>query len=748
MPLLLRGALAWVAGSALGLSGVSVGALSLVGAGVALSLMLRGGERGVVPAALALILVTGAQLGADLGRADRRCLAAAARATSWEARLLAPAAPGSFVRASLLHGERGCVVHAAIAVRSGSAEYGSRVTVMRAEPSVGERGLLLREARLVRREGPGPLGQWRNRVARTLDARFGDDAGIVRALLIADSRGLSPELRERYADAGLVHILSISGLHVAIVGGALLLLFQSLRLPMNAAGFAAVGTTVLYVLAIGAPPPAARSVTLFAAVTMSRALQRPVSPWGSFSLGALIPLLEPRTVLDLGWQLSVAGYAAIIVAGRIGRRRLPEEWRGWRATLARDLVASTLTTFVTAPLVAWHFGRLSLISPLSNLAAGPIVSLLQPTLFLAMLMPFDGAGLFVADASRPLLRALDGVATVAASTPGAAMVVAPTLVAAVLSATVAGALLVAGWARHWRPPLIVALGAVALLAWAPSGHVRSSGVAEVHLLDVGQGDAIAVRSPRGRWVVIDAGRAWSSGDAGRATVIPYLRRRGGELAMLVLTHPHADHIGGAASIVRALRPRELRDAAFVERSTTYRELLAAVERAGTRWQRVRPGETVDVDGVSLEFLAPDSAWTVSLDDPNEASTVVRVSFGDVRVLLTGDAEKREEAWLVERHGATLRADVLKVGHHGSRTSTTPAFLDAVAPRIALVSVGAGNVYGHPGPEVMQRLAERGTTVLRTDQLGTVVLRLDGRSIAIEAGGHKWTAAAHRPLPEM
>src|SRR5690606_27364330 len=99
-------------------------------------------------------------------------------------------------------------------------------------------------------------------------------------------------------------------------------------------------------------------------------------------------------------------------------------------------------------------------------------------------------------------------------------------------------------------------------------------IAEVHLLDVGQGDAIALRSPRGRWVVIDAGRAWGSGDAGRATVIPHLRRRGGELALLVLTHPHADHIGGATSVVRALRPREVRDAAFVERSPVYRELLA------------------------------------------------------------------------------------------------------------------------------------------------------------------------------
>src|SRR5690606_25044004 len=133
---------------------------------------------------------------------------------------------------------------------------------------------------------------------------------------------------------------------------------------------------------------------------------------------------------------------------------------------------------------------------------------------------------------------------------------------------------------------------------------------------------------------------------------------------------------GAESVVRALRPREVRDAAFVARSPEYLELLETVNEVGARWQRVRPGEAIDVDGVHFAFLAPDSAWTVALSDPNEASTVVRLRFGNVSMLFTGDAERREEAWLVERAESgrlTLDADVLKVGHHGSRTSTTPAF---------------------------------------------------------------------------
>lgn len=740
MPLVFRAAIAWAAGTAAGLAGGGGPAWTVLASGAAvIALVCIVRDRASAAAALALLAAGGAVLGADLARADAACLERASRTTEWRMRLANDVAPGSFTTGWLA--QDGCRLRLALAVRSGRAAAGSLVRVTRAEPSMGDRGLVLRDATIAVLERPGLLARWRSHTAHRLERHFGDDAGIVKALLIADTRDLPSELRETYADAGLVHILSISGLHVAIVGGALLLVFQALRLPLTSAGAAAVGVTVVYVLAIGAPPPAVRSATLFFATTLARAMQRPVSPWGAFALGAVVPLVEPRTVLDLGWQLSVSGYAAVIVAARASRRLVPEAWQGWRAALARELIAGLLTTVATAPLVAWHFGRLSLVSPISNIVAGPIVTLLQPTLFLAMVMPVGAT--FVADAARPSLRALDAVARSAASLPGATVVVAPTLFAAALCAFAAGALLAAGWARHWRRPLALAFAAVAVAAWMPSGVSRDASIVEIHMLDVGQGDAIALRSPRGRWVIIDAGRAWGSGDAGRATVIPHLRRRGGEVALLVLTHPHADHIGGAASVVRALRPREVRDAAFVERSPVYRELLDVIGNVGGRWQRARPGERIDIDGLLLDFLAPDSAWTAELTDPNEASTVVRASFGNVRFLFTGDAERREEEWLLGRDPGALRAEVLKVGHHGSATSTTAAFLEAVAPRLALVSVGAGNFYGHPGPEVMRRLAAQGATVLRTDQLGTVVLRTNGEWINVEAAGHRWRAAAPR-----
>ncbi len=742
MPHILSAALALVVGALLGLRGAPILPVAMAVTALAVTTVVWG--RGVVPLALSAVLLSAHDQGARVRAADARCLATALQATAWVVELRQDVAPGGFAR-GMSRGP-GCQVELALAVRVGAAAAGSVVRVRHAEPTGSDRGLVLREAQLTLVRPPGTLDRWRNQVAASLDRRFGPDGPAARALLIADTRGLSPELRDRYADAGLVHILSISGLHVAIVGGALLLLFQAMRLPMAAARLAAVGTAVLYVLAIGAPPPALRSVTLFAATSLAQLRQRPASPWGTFALAAVVPLWELRTVLDLGWQLSVSGYAAIIVAGRVGRR-LPERWPHWQRAVAKELMTGTLASLATAALVTWHFGRLSLIAPLSNLVVGPVISLLQPTLFLVMVLPDALGATFVVDAARPLLRTMDGIAQIAASVPGAVIDVAPTALSAWLVGVLSLAVLVAGWARHPVRWIGLALAASALIVWLPERSLleQAPALTEIHLIDVGQGDAIAIRSPRGRWALIDAGRAWSGGDAGRSTVVPHLRRRGGTLDLLVLTHPHADHIGGAATVARALRPQRVYDAGFVLGQTGYRELLALLATRGIPWQRARPGTTHDLDGIAIDILAPDSAWAAERDDPNDASTVVRLRIGAHRMLFMGDAEVGEERWLLERLGPdALRASVLKVGHHGSRTSTSAPFLEAVRPRVALVSVGANNGYGHPNPEVMQRLAAQGATVLRTDQLGTVILRTDGTRLEVEAAGHRWEVA--RPLP--
>ena len=743
MPLAAAAVLAYAAGLLLGFGGALVPGLAAALASGAAS--LAAGRRSGV--AIALVAISGLGVARAAVAHDARCFLELTRVPQWRVTLDDDAAPGGYARGTLSDSAGGCASRAALFVARGNVAAGRVARVRGALLKDGRGGVVVREARVVPTPGRAPLAALRASASRAIDRTFRSDSAVARALLVADTRSLAPELRDRFAAAGLVHVLSISGLHVSVIAGAIVLLLRALRVPARAGAALAVLITALYVAVIGAPPPAVRAAAMLGAASSSRALHRHTSPWASLAVGAVLPLaLEPRAVRDLGFQLSVAGMASLVASGALAARVLAPRLGGWRLSLGRELLASTVATLATAPLVAWGIGRMSFVAPLTNLVAAPIVVLLQPALFMALLLDPLAPPLaaLVADAAHPLLAALDGTATVGASIPFAAATVSPSPVEAVLGALAAGALVVACVSRFPGRPAVVAAACAVALAWSPGAVLptRTSGVVELHVLDVGQGDAIAVRTERGRWILFDAGRVWARGDAGRTTILPYLRREGGELAAFVLSHPHADHVGGAGSVLEALRPRWFYDAAFVAGSEVYRGALAAAAGAGTAWRRVRPADSLVVDGVVVTFLAPDSAWTAALSDPNLASTIAVVRFGAVRFLLVGDAERPEEEWLLAHAPAgSLRADVLKVGHHGSRTSSGPAFLDAVRPRLALVSVGAGNSYGHPSADVMAALAARGADVLRTDRLGTIVVRTDGTTLTtITADGTTWSAS--------
>jgi competence protein ComEC len=347
---------------------------------------------------------------------------------------------------------------------------------------------------------------------------------------------------------------------------------------------------------------------------------------------------------------------------------------------------------------------------------------------------------FFAQAVHPLLFAFDWIAWGAASVPGAAITVTTTLITAAFAALAAAALVIACTSRYPARPSIVGVASLAAMVVFPALPLGRSDRLEMHILDVGQGDAILLRTNGRHWILLDAGPAWRGGDAGRTTVLPYLLRRGASLEAFVLSHPHTDHVGGAASVLNAMKPHAYWDAAFAGGSEAYVASLAAAKRQGIEWRRVHPGDSISIDGVSVKFLAPDSAWTVGLKDPNLASTIAIVSYGMVRFLLVGDAERAEEDWLLAHYGHDLRADVLKVGHHGSSTSSSDGFLEAVRPELAVISVGAANMYGHPSNDVLHAFARVGAEVLRTDEVGTVIVRTDGVHIEVEAKGDKWQLA--------
>jgi competence protein ComEC len=571
-------------------------------------------------------------------------------------------------------------------------------------------------ARRVRQLDPTPHGRGalRDRVAERSRALFGTRAPLVDALVIARRADLDAELRERYTRSGLAHLLSISGLHVAFFAAWLNVLLVRLRLGARTRFFA--GTLVMwgYVWLLGFPAPATRSAAMLVLLDVARLRQRLVAPRGLVAVSALLVLIvDPWAVQSIGAWLSVAAVAGVIWAGR-ATERYPKP--------VRLLAPAAAATLLTAPITAYAFGTVAPIGVFANLAAIPLAGVAVPGLIVALLFSSSwlaaGAGL--------CLALLDLVARVAAALPGGHF----TMIAGPRAAALWSVILILAWwlwnapRRRWllaaRVALIAAGFSLTTLFHAVT-RLSACDCLTVHFLDVGQGDAALLRSPAGRWVLIDGGPGGPQGDAGRRVVVPFLRRHGAAgLAAVVATHAHLDHYGGLPAVLDAFDPAVVMEPGQPVPDAGYLGFLGAVESDGAEWRPARRGDRLELDGVRIEVVSPDSGWVASQTDINEESVVLLVTYGTARLLFAGDAGIPTELHLAGRIG---RVSVLKVGHHGSRGATSDGWLDELNPVHAVISVGARNRYGHPAPETLGRLRAHGATVLRTDTQGTITLTI-------------------------
>ncbi|MCL7962777.1 MAG: ComEC/Rec2 family competence protein [marine benthic group bacterium] len=602
-------------------------------------------------------------------------------------------------------------------------------------------------------------GTLRAGAARRLRDRLpGSVDPTARALLLAERNDLSPILRGDFVNAGLAHLLAISGLHVGIVSGLLFALVSAV--VRGRARYPAVATAVgCYVILLGAPVPAFRAFLLFTGWAIARWRGRPLRGADLLGGAAIVFLVsDPVSLATPGLQLSFAGFAGVSLglasarglgtAAKAPTRGLQRLVIRSGSNLCRALAASAGAFLATAPIAAWHFGRVAPISIVASLAGTPVVALSIWSLA-GTLLPGPLGNPFAAAAAL-LLSLLHHLAGWFGGRPGAHLEVAPPSAALWLAWGLAFlALSRPARGARWTRVFVPMAAAISVLVAGPGlerlGERHDHG--QLCTLSVGQGDAAIFRTPGGRWIVLDGGPSARPG-AGRDAVAAALRRRGARrVALLALSHPDLDHIGGLEAVVAEFPVGAVLDSGDPLPRAGYRRLLAATSEKQIPWLRARNGVRIRVDEIEILVLGPDSstsdAGSAKRTSSNETSLMLRITAGDFRYVTTGDATAEEEIQVLSRWPAeSLRADVLKVGHHGSRTSSSAAWLDAVRPTVAIISAGAGNRFGHPHPEVVQRIRRAGIPeVWRTDRRGTLCIDIRSDGSWRMAGRNAWKRAA-------
>ncbi len=581
-------------------------------------------------------------------------------------------------------------------------------------------------------------------VLSEMDRTLGTEEGeFLKGLVVGERSGIPVTTRQAFVNAGVAHVLAVSGSNVAVVASVLVLAIGFLRFPRWLSTSAVACALLFYMMLTGNQPPVVRATIMALVLLLGRIGQKRTNAYNLLGVSALIILgIDARQLFDVGFQLSYGAVFSIVFfypklngwIGHIGGGGRIVRALRWLLRLSAVSVAATLGTL---PLTAVAFGRVSVIGILANLIVIPATSLsvILGIVSTAAAVVHPWIGSVYAAVNGIVLHWTLWVTEVCGNAPCAYL---DTVWFRPVHALPYFALLSAGVVidrpQIARRALIVLLAALdtALLWPVPFALARTPGVLRLSVIDVGEGDAILVEFPRGETMLVDAGPAGPSGNAGEAVVGPFLRRKGiSSLDLLVVSHPHADHLGGASWIIGHVPIRRVVESGQTEPSGLYAAFRAAASRAGVEPRIVRGGDTISIAGdVRVYILAPGDAY-VRRDSAdghlnlNNSSVVLRILYGSTSILLAGDAEREVEERIVHQYGDGFCSTLLKLAHHGSSTGSSESFLAAVRPAVGVISVGRNNTFRHPSASVLRRCEEMGIPLLRTDEEGALMFESDG-----------------------
>ena len=537
-----------------------------------------------------------------------------------------------------------------------------------------------------------------------------EDAAAIFAMLFGGYAGLNPELVEDFQTTGIVHILSVSGSHMSMMAAFAAWLCLLLRLPKTltfAVGFFVIGT---YAILSGLLPQVLRSATMGILIFFAKTLDAEAEGARLLTLTALAMLInQPLLLFDVSFQLSFSATAGLMYLSEDLQKKFERLPKFFSAPASMTIAAQA----ASLPIIVWYFNQISLSSVLANVFVMPLLEVVIVGGLLggliAAVVPLVGKIFFAGEAL--IFGAGAELNRVFANLPLSSVQV-PTL------GFLAGFFYYV--ALIFRRPIIL-LPIIFFFAL----NFFKAGDVEVSFVDVGQGDCAVIVTPHGKCLIFDTGGVREKMfDVGGRVVVPYLKHENiREVEKIFLTHVHEDHSGGAGAVIKKFPVGEIITAG--ENKSEYAAVFGIAEKFLPPMRAGQTGEIFSVDGVQIEILFAPKAGA-----GNEISNVYRVRCGDVTFLITGDLVKEIEAEIL-REGVDVSATVLKVGHHGSATSSSEEFLQAVNPKCSVICVGYGNNFGHPRAEVLQRLENLPTKIFRTDRDGLIKFKTDGKNLRVE-----------------
>ena len=583
------------------------------------------------------------------------------------------------------------------------------------------------------------LALWREKMIENMQRVMPlSHASILAGMLFGGYGGIPREIVADFATTGIVHILSVSGSHIALVVGVITVLGMSMakRFALNtkAVPLLAAGIVTFYAFFCGLTPPVLRSLIMGLIALFAIYFGREKDAANALLLSVLgMMVYEPSLIYDLSFQLSATATAGLVFLNT-KTAAMMSVLPNW---LARLLAVTITAQLGVLPFIAWYFNSFSLSSLVANVI---IVPLIEWIVILGLL----GAGIgMVAGVAGNIIMVICSLLISIVIQSAAWLAMVPGAKVYMPSIGPIGGLiyyLLLAWVYGYKPrSLLSVTGLIQKWPQAAAGALLGTVLCiilynvyprpmSVHFIDVGQGDCTLIITPHGRAILVDTGGTVGNTDfdIGERVVVPYLKHYG-VLAIdyLFLTHGHQDHAGGAAAIVREL---PVKNAMLAREAYTVavRNLLNV--RQNSSFIPVYEGQRIELDGVSIHVI--HAASGTNMRPQNEVSSVVQIRYGQHSFLLTGDLESTgEDAIIASDQG--IVSTVLKVGHHGAKTSSTRAFLESVSPQYAVISVGKNNRFGHPHGDTIKRLQLQNSKIYRTDEQGAIVFKTDGKSLTVE-----------------